>query len=199
MGKKFVKTSMEPERNSRNALILRIIEELGEASARDVVAAMTAEQVSRGSVQDVAEKLGGLKRCGQLRVRRLDVQSADPYTYNLYSRPGEQPPARRRLAGTLTNDRFPLSLVPPAERPEGWLKSLQAGQSVVEVRANMQASGLGRDGLVYYGRTLGQFLVERVTPTGRVHAGGWIFKDGHQYGAYGPGCAAIYPLPGTRA
>lgn len=194
MVKKFVKTSMEPERNARNALILRIVEELGEASCRDVVAAMTAEQISRGSVQDVAEKLGGLKRCGRLRVRRLDLQSADPYTYNLYSLPGDRP-AARRLAGLLTYDRFPQSLVPPVERPERWLQSLRAGESVVEVRANMQSSGLGRDGLVHYGRTLGQFLVERVTPTGRVHVGGWIFKDGHQYGAYGPGCAAIYPLP----
>lgn len=86
----------------------------------------------------------------------------------------------------LTDENFPYSKVPPLLQTPEWIASLKVGDEV-EVRA---ACYVGT-----HGRTLGNFPIERITPTGRVHCGGWIFAGCFQFGAWGPGNASIYPKP----
>lgn len=69
--------------NPRTAAVFEAVRALGEANARQVMAAVRASM--RTSVSEVAEKLAHLKLAGLLRVRRVDLSSTDPYTYNLYS------------------------------------------------------------------------------------------------------------------
>lgn len=80
---------------------------------------------------------------------------------------------------------FPVCETKPIGYGHLWLEGLQLGDEV-EVRANLQMN---------HGRILGVFPIEHITPSRRFHVGGWIFNvGGSQYGAYGPGCAAIFPV-----
>ncbi len=95
------------------------------------------------------------------------------------------PIIKKRIAySELTDENFPYSKVPPLPQTSEWIASFKVGDEV-EVRAACYAGTLGR--------TLGNFSIERITPTGRVHCGGWIFDNCCQYGAWGPGNAQIYP------
>lgn len=69
--------------NPRTAAVYETIRALGEASAQQVVVAVKTSM--RTSSSETAEKLAHLKRAGLLKVRRTDLQSSDPYSYNLYS------------------------------------------------------------------------------------------------------------------
>lgn len=69
--------------NSRTVAVYEAVRALGVASAQQVLTAMQSRM--RTSVSEVAEKLAHLKLAGLLRVRRVDLSSTDPYTYNLYS------------------------------------------------------------------------------------------------------------------
>lgn len=69
--------------NPRTAAVYEAVRALGEANARQVMAAVKLSM--RTSLSETAEKLAHLKRAGLLKVRRSDLNSSDPYEYNLYS------------------------------------------------------------------------------------------------------------------
>lgn len=90
------------------------------------------------------------------------------------------------LSNEELDKRYPLAKKPPEPRGIGWLLWLKVGD-IVEVRAGLNQPN---------GRVLGTFAVTKITPTRRFHVNGWIFnRFGTQYGAYGPGTAAIFPVP----
>ena len=69
--------------NPRTAAVYEAMRALGEASAKQVTAAVKLSM--RTSLSETVEKLAHLKQAGLLKVRRSDPNSADPYEYNLYS------------------------------------------------------------------------------------------------------------------
>lgn len=69
--------------NSRTVAVFEAVRALGEANARQVMAAVKLSM--RTSLSETAEKLAHLKRAGLLKVRRSDLNSSDPYEYNFYS------------------------------------------------------------------------------------------------------------------
>lgn len=69
--------------NPRTAAVFEAVRALGEVNARQVMAAVKLSM--RTSLSETAEKLAYLKRAGLLQVRRSDLNSSDPYEYNLYN------------------------------------------------------------------------------------------------------------------
>lgn len=92
--------------NPRTLHVLKALEQLDTVSAFQVYALLGYKRAA--SVPDVAKKLMQLKLDGYATVSRRDLESTDPFAYNLYTLTYEG----KRLAA-------PLAKVEPCAKPVG--------------------------------------------------------------------------------